>query len=80
MGNVANAKVMATLPACATRKARRALRNFVQADIMTGHRKRLNSRTFISAGIKGLVYRYAGNPRLAVIVEPANRPFCSLDQ
>jgi hypothetical protein len=26
---------MATLPVCAPRKARRALRNFVQADIMT---------------------------------------------
>src|ERR1700690_1447854 len=80
MGNAANAKVMATLPACATRNVRRALRNFVQADIMTDPRKRLNSRTFICAGVKEMVYRCAENPRLAVIVERAIRPFRSLGQ
>jgi len=47
---------------------------------MTDHQKRLNSRTFISAGVKGLVYRSTKNPRLAVIVQPANRSFWSLDQ
>jgi hypothetical protein len=47
---------------------------------MTDHRKRLNSRTFIRAGVKELVYRIAENPRLAVIVERAIRPFCLLGQ